>query len=40
MKEVDPQGNVVLQVNGASGTRFGYALWRESLYGPPPDISL
>ncbi len=39
MKEIDPQGNVVLQINGATGTRFGYALWRESLYGPPPDIS-
>jgi len=39
MKEVDPQGNVVLQVDGANGTRFGYALWRETLYGPPPDIS-
>jgi hypothetical protein len=39
MKEIDAQGNVVLQINGASGTRFGYALWRESLYGPPPDIS-
>jgi hypothetical protein len=39
MKEIDPQGTVVLQINGASGTRFGYALWRETLYGPPPDIS-
>ena len=35
MKEIDAQGNVVLQINGASGTRFGYALWQESLYGPP-----
>jgi len=39
MKEIDPQGNVVLQINGASGTRFGYALWQENLYGPPVDIS-
>jgi hypothetical protein len=39
MKEVDGQGKVVLQINGPAGTRFGYALWRESLYGPPPDIS-
>jgi hypothetical protein len=39
MKEIDGQGNVVLQVNGASGTRFGYALWQDSLYGPPSDIS-
>jgi len=36
---IDPQGNVVLQINGASGTRFGYALWQENLYGPPVDIS-
>jgi hypothetical protein len=40
MKEIDSMGNVVLQVNGANGTRFGYALWRDSLYGPPPDISM
>ena len=40
MKEIDAQGNVVLQINGASGTRFGYALWQESLYGPPSDIGL
>jgi hypothetical protein len=39
MKEIDAQGNVVLQINGASGTRFGYALWQESLYDPPSDIS-
>jgi hypothetical protein len=39
IKEVDPQGAVVLQINGASGTRFGYALWQETLYGPPSDIS-
>ncbi|HMJ85263.1 MAG TPA: arylsulfotransferase family protein [Vicinamibacterales bacterium] len=39
MKEIDAQGNVVLQIDGASGTRFGYALWRDSLYGPPPNIS-
>ena len=39
MKEIDAQGNVVLQINGASGTRFGYALWQETLYGPPSDIS-
>jgi hypothetical protein len=39
MKEIDAQGNVVLQITGASGTRFGYALWQETLYGPPSDIS-
>jgi len=40
MKELDPQGTVVMQINGASGTRFGYALWQETLYGPPIDISM
>jgi hypothetical protein len=40
IKEIDGQDNVVLQINGASGTRFGYALWQESLYGPPSDIGL
>jgi hypothetical protein len=40
IKEVDPQGNVVLQINGSSNTRFGYALWQETLYGPPSDIAL
>jgi len=39
MKEIDGQGNVVLQVNGTSPARFGYALWQDSLYGPPSDIS-
>jgi hypothetical protein len=39
MKEIDSKGNVVLQINGASNSKFGYALWRDSLYGPPPDIS-
>ena len=39
MKEIDAQGNVVLQINGATGTRFGYALSQETLYGPPSDIS-
>jgi hypothetical protein len=39
MKEIDASGNVVLQINGASGTRFGYALWQETLYGPPSDIA-
>jgi hypothetical protein len=40
IKEIDAQNNVLLQINGASGTRFGYALWQESLYGPPSDIGL
>jgi hypothetical protein len=37
IQEVDPQGNVVLEINGGSSS-FGYAEWRESLYGPPQDI--
>jgi hypothetical protein len=40
IKEIDGQNNVVLQINGATGTRFGYALWQETLYGPPIDISM
>ena len=40
IKEIDGQDNVVLQINGASGTRLGYALWQESLYGAPSDIGL
>jgi hypothetical protein len=39
IKEVDPAGAVVVQINGATGTRFGYALWQETLYGPPSDIA-
>jgi len=39
IKEIDPQNAVVLQINGGTGTRFGYALWQDSLYGPPSDIS-
>jgi hypothetical protein len=30
---------LVLQINCASGTRFGYVLWQETLYGSPSDIS-
>jgi len=22
----------------AGGSRFGYSLWTDTLYGPPPDI--
>jgi hypothetical protein len=40
IKEIDGQNNVLLQINGASGARFGYALWQESLYGAPSDIGL
>lgn len=37
IQEVDEDGNVVLEIEG-SGPPIGYTLWRESLYGPPPDI--
>jgi len=38
IQEVDSQGNVVLEINGG-GSSFGYAEWRESLYGTPMDIA-
>ncbi len=37
--EVDPDGNVVMEFDGA-GARIGYTLWRASLYGAPPDLGL
>jgi hypothetical protein len=40
IKEIDGQNNVVLQINGTLPGRIGYALWQESLYGPPSDIGL
>jgi hypothetical protein len=40
IKEIDPQRNVVLEINGSNNARFGYALWTDSLYGPPPDTGL
>jgi hypothetical protein len=39
IQEFDAQGNVVLQIDGG-GSSLGYTVWRESLYGPPPDIGL
>jgi len=39
IQEIDPQRNVVLEIEGGSSA-FGYSLWRETLYGPPPDISM
>jgi hypothetical protein len=39
IQEFDAEGNVVLQIDGG-GSSFGYTVWRESLYGPPPDIGL
>jgi hypothetical protein len=38
IREIDAQRNVVLEIDGGNSS-FGYSLWRESLYGPPPDIS-
>jgi hypothetical protein len=35
--EIDPDGNLVLGIDGG-GYAFGYASWRATLYGPPPDI--
>ena len=37
IQEVDAQGNLVLEVR-VDGSSLAYSLWRESLYGPPPDI--
>jgi hypothetical protein len=40
IREIDPQRAVVLEIAGGGSNSFGYALWRETLYGPPPDISM
>lgn len=37
--EIDANAQLVLEIDGGNGA-FGYALWRESLYGTPPDIGL
>ena len=37
-RQVTPDKDVVMEFSGAAGTSIGYALWRETLYGPPPDI--
>ena len=39
IQEIDESENVVLQISGGEN-RIGYTLWRETLYGPPPDIDL
>jgi hypothetical protein len=39
LHEVDAKGHLVLEIDGG-GDAMGYALWRESLYGPPPDLGL
>jgi hypothetical protein len=39
--EIDGNQKLVLEIDlGAGGPSLGYILWRESLYGPPPDIGL
>jgi hypothetical protein len=40
IQEIDAQRNVVLEIDGGTNNSFGYSLWRETLYGPPPDISM
>ncbi|HEX9618522.1 MAG TPA: aryl-sulfate sulfotransferase [Polyangiaceae bacterium] len=37
IREIDADENVVLEIEG-NGSSFGYTLWRETLYGPPPNI--
>lgn len=36
--EVDAERRLVMEWDGA-GSRIGYTLWRQSLYGPPPDLA-
>ena len=38
IQEIDAQGQLVLEITGASGVRIGYTLWQPTLYGPPLDI--
>lgn len=37
--EVDSTGTLLVEITGASGTKFGYATWRPTLYGPSPEIT-
>lgn len=37
--EITPEKELVLVIQ-TSGSSFGYALWRDSLYGEPPDLGL
>lgn len=36
--EIDSEKNLLLEIDGG-GSRFGYALFRPTLYGEPPDIN-
>jgi hypothetical protein len=41
--EIDKNQKLVLEIDlgaGTNGPSLGYALWRASLYGPPPDIGM
>jgi hypothetical protein len=35
--EITADGTLVMEFDGG-GSRIGYTVWRETLYGPPPDI--
>lgn len=37
MEEVNPDGDIVTEIDGG-GPLWGYATWRPTLYGPPPNI--
>ncbi len=37
--EITPEGEVPLTITSDNGA-FGYSLWRESLYGEPPDLGM
>jgi len=36
--EIDPSSNRVMEMHISAS--IGYALWRKTLYGPPPDVAL
>ena len=36
MHEITPSGTLVMKIAAPTGQNFGYAEFRESLYGPPP----
>ena len=37
--QIDRDGNLLLTID-SGGSAMGYTMWRETLYGPPPDIAL
>lgn len=37
--QIDEDGNLLLTID-SDGSSMGYTMWRETLYGPPPDIAL